>query len=143
MCHSYRVRENCCVRSHSFYVSFIMRSGLKYSTPAINLFTTYGRLKTFSEDWVHTDWLTPRKLAEAGLFRCPLEVINTTYKDCVMCPYCDICLASWEGGDTGLVEHARWSPSCPFIRRFPEGTIDPEECALVFPKSTVGGKHHI
>jgi hypothetical protein len=111
-----------------------MRVGLMFSTPEINLFTAGGRLQTFPEDWKLTCVVSPSEMAEAGLFRCPLDVITAKYEDSVMCPYCGICLGGWEETDTGLGEHNRWSPNCPFIKTFPNGTTDPAECELIFPK---------
>jgi hypothetical protein len=111
-----------------------MRFGLKYSTPEINLFTAVGRHKTFPEDWKLTCVLSPCEMSAAGLFKCPLEVINTEHKDSVMCPYCDICIAKWIAGDTALGEHRRLSSRCPFISRFPKGTTNPAERNLIFTR---------
>jgi hypothetical protein len=118
----------------SFYNSFSMRTAVMFSTTEMNLFTAAGRLMTFTEDWLLKDGLSPSEMAAAGLFRCPIDVFTRENKNCVTCAYCDICITGWEDGDTGLSEHRRWSPRCPFINKFPKGTTDPSENRLIYTK---------
>jgi hypothetical protein len=108
-----------------------MRIALKFSHPEMNLFTASGRESSFTKYWQDTCVLSPAELAAAGLFKCPFGAITVKCNDAVICSYCDICIGNWEVGDTGIGEHKRWSPNCPFISRFPNGTTDPAERDLI------------
>lgn len=64
------------------------------------------RLKSF-EEWP-IPYISPRKLAKAGLF-----FLNNS--DIVRCAFCNIDLDHWMEGDDPMADHERWSPSCPFV----------------------------
>ena len=40
----------------------------------------------------------------------------TGYADCVRCFFCGIGLKSWEPGDIPAEVHARWRPTCEYLR---------------------------
>ena len=40
----------------------------------------------------------------------------TGYADCVRCFFCGIGLKSWEPGDIPAEVHARWRPTCNYLR---------------------------
>ena len=40
----------------------------------------------------------------------------TGYADCVRCFFCGIGLKSWEEGDIPAEVHARWRPTCEYLR---------------------------
>ncbi|XP_021363602.1 baculoviral IAP repeat-containing protein 3-like isoform X1 [Mizuhopecten yessoensis] len=65
------------------------------------------RLKTFDK-WPADIRQTPKQMLESGFF-------YAGYEDCVRCFQCGIGLRNWEPPDNPHVEHARWSPRCPFL----------------------------
>ena len=70
--------------------------------------TIEGRLQTF-ENWPSTHPIKPLKLAEAGLF-------STGNGDEVYCFKCNQGLRQFEAEDDPWTEHARWFPSCEFVK---------------------------
>lgn len=70
--------------------------------------TVESRLRTFSS-WPEELIQTPEMLAEAGFY-----YVGTG--DQVRCFYCDGGLRHWDPEDEPWVEHARWFPTCSFIR---------------------------
>lgn len=67
------------------------------------------RLKTF-KNWP-VKFINPEKLARSGFFYIGL---NT---DHVQCYFCKVRIGSWVPGDDEIMEHLRWSQSCPLLRR--------------------------
>ncbi|PVD31155.1 hypothetical protein C0Q70_10433 [Pomacea canaliculata] len=57
---------------------------------------------------------TPRELARAGLYHSPSDDQSV---DSVKCFWCGERLHRWRPSDDALVEHARLSPHCRFVRR--------------------------
>lgn len=49
-------------------------------------------------------------LADAGFF-------YAGFSDCTRCFFCGIGLRNWEDGDIPWIEHARWCPTCDFLRQ--------------------------
>ena len=45
-----------------------------------------------------------------------VPVCATGYADCVRCFFCGIGLKSWEPGDVPAEVHARWRPTCEYLR---------------------------
>ena len=107
----------CSVILHSVIMG--MRLARKYSTPTVDLYSAEGRELTFEGRWQFDGHLSARKMAEAVFFMCPKEA---PVEDCVYCAYCNICLGKWVVSDFPLVEHAKWSPQCRFMKVFPRGT---------------------
>ena len=42
--------------------------------------------------------------------------LSSGYADCVRCFFCGIGLKSWEPDDVPSEVHARWRPSCDYLR---------------------------
>ena len=111
-----------------------MRSGLKFSTFEMNLFTFKGRIKSFeNSNWILSGVQSVPNMAKSGFFHMPGT------QDVVICPYCDLHLHKWTNEDIPILEHIKWNPECPFIKRFPEGTIHPAELIMVFPRGLDSG----
>ena len=66
------------------------------------------RLKTFGE-WPKFMKPTAPELAKAGFY-------YTGMGDRVMCFSCKVILKNWEPRDTAWGEHARWRPSCNYVK---------------------------
>ncbi len=66
------------------------------------------RLKTFDE-WPKYMKPTAPELAKAGFY-------YTGMGDRVMCFSCKVVLKNWEPTDTAWGEHARWRPSCNYLK---------------------------
>lgn len=83
---------------------------IRHHKPHNNHYTTaVARLNTF-RDWPETKGLPdPSSLAEAGLY-------YLGQKDETKCFHCGGKLHSWQKGDEGWKEHARWYPNCEFVR---------------------------
>ncbi|XP_045196868.2 baculoviral IAP repeat-containing protein 7-B-like isoform X2 [Mercenaria mercenaria] len=67
------------------------------------------RLSSFSR-WPQSLLQRPEQLAEAGLYYTGLE-------DYVRCFACDGGLRKWDPEDDPCIEHCRWFPDCPFVRK--------------------------
>lgn len=112
-----------------------MRSGLIYSRFDMNLFTFEGRVHSYkNSNWLLRKYQTIPDMCKSGFFLLPYS----TSPDIVVCPYCDLHLHQWTPDDIPILEHAKWSPTCPFVKRFPEGTIHPSELIMVFPHGLYG-----
>ncbi|XP_045615477.1 baculoviral IAP repeat-containing protein 7 [Procambarus clarkii] len=70
--------------------------------------TPSSRLQTFRR-WPQDTGVAPEQLVEAGFF-------STGLADWVQCFNCGGGLYGWRKGDDPLADHARFYPSCPFIR---------------------------
>lgn len=68
------------------------------------------RLDSF-RNWTKT-FTDPKKLAMYGFFYKGPE-------DVVKCNFCKVEIERWSRGDNALVEHLKWSPNCPLLRRQP------------------------
>lgn len=66
------------------------------------------RLKTFDK-WPVT-FLTPSQLARNGFY-------YLGRGDEVRCAFCKVEIMRWEEGDDPAVDHQRWAPQCPFLRK--------------------------
>ncbi|KAL0830583.1 hypothetical protein ABMA28_002732 [Loxostege sticticalis] len=91
------------------------------------------RLKTF-EKWPLT-FLSPEKLASNGFY-------YLGRGDEVRCAFCKVEIMRWEEGDDPAVDHQRWAPQCPFLRKqasSSNGTVDAaptngrDECGVYAP----------
>jgi hypothetical protein len=70
------------------------------------------RKKSFSVDGKPMEFKVPiEDLIKAGLF-------YAGFGDCVRCFYCGIGLRHWADEDDPMIEHARWSKDCIFLKRF-------------------------
>uniref|UniRef100_A0A8W8JLJ2 RING-type domain-containing protein n=1 Tax=Magallana gigas TaxID=29159 RepID=A0A8W8JLJ2_MAGGI len=67
------------------------------------------RISTF-KGWPTGMIPSPSDMAQAGFF-------YSGYGDCTRCFFCGGGLRNWEAGDNPWFEHARWFPSCAFIRQ--------------------------
>jgi hypothetical protein len=67
------------------------------------------RLMSF-QDWPATAPVTAESLAMAGFY-------YSGRGDSVRCFSCGIALKDWQRGDIAMEEHARYSPSCDFLRQ--------------------------
>lgn len=67
------------------------------------------RLKTFNVDWPHA-FISTRILEKTGFYYIGPH-------DQVKCFFCGTEVASWEVGDNEVIEHRRWSPNCPLLKR--------------------------
>lgn len=86
--------------------------------------TVNSRLRTFAT-WPADLIQTPDTLAEAGFF---YEGIS----DQVRCFHCDGGLRNWDPVDDPWTEHARWFPSCSFVKLI-KGQEFVEACAVEVP----------
>ena len=68
------------------------------------------RCKTY-KDWPLYHYIKPFHLAKAGF-------IYLQYGDLVECVECKIRLKHFEPTDIPMLEHTRWSPKCPLVRKF-------------------------
>ncbi|XP_053397269.1 putative inhibitor of apoptosis isoform X3 [Mercenaria mercenaria] len=91
---------------------------LNYQKPSNTLTTEYRhpeyksyhvRLSSFSR-WPQSLMQRPEQLAKAGLYYTGLE-------DTVRCFACDGGLRKWDPEDDPWIEHCRWFPECPFVRK--------------------------
>lgn len=48
--------------------------------------------------------------------------------DVVYCPFCSIKIGYWTAEDDPIIEHERWSPSCPYVRQFLDPTYKIKFC---------------
>ncbi|KAK3091939.1 hypothetical protein FSP39_023847 [Pinctada imbricata] len=65
------------------------------------------RLDTY-KSWPTGNAQHPRDMTEAGFY-------FTGEGDCARCFHCGIGLKNWDPADNAWVEHARWSPRCPYM----------------------------
>lgn len=72
------------------------------------------RLKTF-DNWP-VKFLESSKLASAGFY-------YLKRGDKVRCVFCGVELCDWRPGDDPMGDHARWSDTCPFVKKQPVGNI--------------------
>lgn len=72
----------------------------------LNFRTLSDRLKTF-ENWPHP-LISKQRLAEAGFY-------YTNVRDTVRCEFCGIEGYRWEEDDDPFLDHASWSPNCPYV----------------------------
>ncbi|KAL4233680.1 Baculoviral IAP [Mactra antiquata] len=68
------------------------------------------RMSTFS-NWPSSHPIRPAQLTEAGFF-------FTGHNDIVRCFFCGGGMQSWRHGDSPWIEHARWYPTCAYVRQF-------------------------
>lgn len=67
------------------------------------------RFQTFKDKWPkYLPGPTPEDLARAGFF-------YLGEGDKVKCFCCGVSIYEWEQKDSAYLEHARWSPTCPFL----------------------------
>ncbi|KAH8371726.1 hypothetical protein KR093_008727, partial [Drosophila rubida] len=66
------------------------------------------RLRTF-DNWPVL-FLDKKDLALTGMF-------YTNQEDKVKCYFCEVEIGRWERDDHPVLEHQRWSPNCPLLRR--------------------------
>ncbi|XP_053389602.1 E3 ubiquitin-protein ligase XIAP-like [Mercenaria mercenaria] len=67
------------------------------------------RLSSFSQ-WPLGHVMKPEDLAEAGFFFCGMQ-------DLVRCFFCGGGMKNWEYGDSPWIEHARWFPTCAYLKQ--------------------------
>ncbi|XP_053396663.1 baculoviral IAP repeat-containing protein 3-like isoform X2 [Mercenaria mercenaria] len=67
------------------------------------------RLSSFSQ-WQLGHVMKPEDLAEAGFFFCGMQ-------DLVRCFFCGGGMKNWEYGDSPWIEHARWFPTCAYLKQ--------------------------
>ncbi|KAK3577842.1 hypothetical protein CHS0354_000240 [Potamilus streckersoni] len=67
------------------------------------------RLSTFTK-WPPSMTQKPEQIAQAGFY-------YTGLQDVVRCFACDGGLKNWDPEDDPWIEHARWFPQCPFVRK--------------------------
>lgn len=85
------------------------QEGASLVGPRYSMFTTKEeRLKTF-RDWPKSLKQKPDELAEAGFF-------YMNVGDKTVCFYCGVGCKDWEENDVPWEEHAKWSPSCEYLR---------------------------
>lgn len=89
-----------------FTDSVKIADGGQLAFPQLN--TSISRLQTFSR-WPQDVGVSPEKLANAGFF-------STGLADWVQCFHCGGGLFGWRHGDDPAADHARFYPTCPFIR---------------------------
>lgn len=85
-----------------------LQSTVISSSPGMLMNTVAARLSSFV-NWPQEAPVRPQDLAAAGFY-------YIGHSDRVQCFSCDISLRGWEPGDTAWSEHARYSPSCEFVR---------------------------
>ncbi|XP_028156769.1 death-associated inhibitor of apoptosis 1-like isoform X1 [Ostrinia furnacalis] len=94
------------------------------------------RLKTFDK-WPLT-FLSPDQLARNGFY-------YLGRGDEVRCAFCKVEIMRWEVGDDPAIDHKRWSPSCPLVRKqsaSSNGTVDSaptsgrDECGVHIPPAS-------
>lgn len=99
--------------------SQLSSTGLKHP----NMCITSTRLQTF-KNWPNKDMVDIESLVNAGFF-------YTGKQDHVRCFHCGIGLRNWEPEDDPMVEHARWSSRCGFVReKMGEGFISAVQDAV-------------
>ncbi|KAM3965044.1 inhibitor of apoptosis protein isoform 2-T2 [Aphomia sociella] len=84
------------------------RDRFDFCTSTTDLQNEDERLKSFA-NWP-VSFLTPERLAKNGFY----------YKgrgDEVCCAFCNVEIMSWREGDDPAVDHKRWSPHCPLLRK--------------------------
>lgn len=74
----------------------------QFAFPSVRIWTYEG--------WQRDHPQRPPVLADAGLF-------YAGYGDCVLCYSCGIGLRHWTRMDNAWIEHARWRPTCFYVRR--------------------------
>ncbi|KAJ8314792.1 hypothetical protein KUTeg_006942 [Tegillarca granosa] len=67
----------------------------------------FARLVSFRH-WPLRTAQTPEQMTESGFF-------YTGQDDLVQCYYCGVGMKNWEREDDPCIEHARWSPTCPYL----------------------------
>ena len=80
---------------------------MKDEKPYENLNSRCGTFK----DWPLHHFIKPFHLAKAGFY-------YTGLSDTVQCYECDIRLKNFDLDDIPMLEHCRWSPKCPLVRKF-------------------------
>lgn len=91
--------------------SRVLRSPIatQISIPSDQMRFEEHRLKSFKPDWPHS-FVTPRVLAKIGFYYIGPQ-------DQVRCCFCKVEVCRWESGDNEIIEHSRWSPNCPLLKR--------------------------
>lgn len=94
------------------------------------------RIKTFDK-WP-ISFLNPDQLARNGFY-------YLGRGDEVRCAFCKVEIMRWEEGDDPALDHQRWAPQCPFLRKLasagnvpaesgaPAGTTGRDECGARAP----------
>lgn len=67
------------------------------------------RFRSFGTKWPH-QFIETRILAKTGFY------FIGPY-DQVKCYFCKVEVGCWENGDNEVIEHSRWSPNCPLLKR--------------------------
>ncbi|GBP45952.1 Apoptosis inhibitor IAP [Eumeta japonica] len=89
-------------------------------TDAPDMFLEADRLATF-RNWP-VQFLSPERLAKNGFY-------YLGRNDEVRCAFCKVEIMRWEEGDDPAVDHKRWAPQCPYLRRLDtDGAPGTDEC---------------
>ena len=91
------------LKSASTSGNFVLKEEKPYET-----FTV--RTATF-KDWPLHHFINPSHLVKAGFY-------YTRFSDIVQCYECGVRLRNFELDDIPMLEHSRWSPKCPLVRKF-------------------------
>ena len=88
------------------------------------------RLHTF-KNW-SVKFISPEELARSGFFYCGY---NCNQIELVKCFFCHVRLGNWDCDDDVVVEHLRWSQTCPLLRRHYTNNepIDQEKFEQILP----------
>ncbi|AXS67756.1 iap-1 [Cryptophlebia peltastica nucleopolyhedrovirus] len=93
------------------------------------------RLKTF-ELWP-VKFLSPELMAENGFY-------YLGRSDEVRCAFCKVEIMRWVENDDPALDHQKWAPQCPFVRKQVDGdgsSGGPDECVVSSSPSIPGPVH--
>ncbi|XP_045202698.2 inhibitor of apoptosis protein-like [Mercenaria mercenaria] len=83
--------------------------GISHSRPKHSEYALLSeRLASFHE-WPARHVADPNVLAKAGFYSAGMQ-------DCVRCFFCNGGMKNWQTGDNPWVEHAKWFPSCEYLK---------------------------
>lgn len=91
------------IKDHTIQDQDILQSNSKFPQYA----DKFARLVSFRH-WPLRTAQTPEQMTESGFF-------YTGQDDLVQCYYCGVGMKNWEREDDPCIEHARWSPTCPYL----------------------------
>lgn len=80
------------------------------------------RLRTF-KNWTNK-YVDSAILAKTGLFYLGMDSM-------VQCKYCGVCLAKWRRNDDEVLEHLKYSPDCPLLRKHVTFNVPLEKVSML------------
>lgn len=85
----------------------------------LNLNLEVDRLKTFNRKW-RNKYVDKNMLARTGFYYLGV-------RDRVKCQFCHLGIECWMKGDNVIVEHLKWSPMCPLLRKHKTSNLTVEQ----------------